>query len=536
MSLRNRFVLVLVAVTLAVLLGCGSGAHNPVPPPSGGFSDTDFNGTYTFSVSGQDANGIFAMAGSLVACGCSAGTISSGTVGLEDITGAAPGSTIGSNSTYSISTDGRGSARLMITTTAGALEVDLDFVLTSSSHGLIIRYDDNGTGSGTIDLQPNAVSLAATTYSFMLTGSDLSNAPLATAGAFTLNSSGGITAGVEDFNYKAVPSIALALAGSIGAGSGTTPGSASFTTAFSATPFTFDVYAIDATHLKLVETDGQAVLVGDVFTQAGTASIPTGNLVFTMSGLDTNGNVIAMGGLMSSDGSVISNGSEDVNDAGTVDGGTSPATPYSFSGTFGAVAGGRFPVTLTGFSGGTNFAAYPSSGGLLMLEIDSGLNAGVASGVALAQAANPSVSASAGYGLNLTGEDVVNLVELDEIAEFQTTSSSFTSGLLDENDGSPSNAQNFGGSYTVGSNGSGSATNLSSGLASMFFYVADSSTVLFISTDPSEAALGSFQIQTTPQAARASPAAQPRPLPMLRVMPHGRLASRRDKTGAGFAK
>lgn len=534
MSSRNRSVLILAAATLAVLAGCSSSAHSPVPPPSGGFGNTDFNGTYTFAVSGTDANGLFTMAGSLVACGCTAGMISSGTVDLNDPVGPAPASTIGSNSTYQISKDGRGFARLMITTTASvAVEVDLDFVLTSNSHGLIIRYDGNGTGSGTMDLQPSPVTLASTNYAFLLSGGNAGNTPITTAGSFTLNSAGAITAGVEDFNIGGAASN-FTVTGSVSVGSGTAPGSATLTTSLNPAPLTFDVYAIDATHLKLIETDTQAILVGDVFTQPS-ASIPSENLVFTMSDLDASGNLVAIGGLMSSDGvSKITTGSEDVNDAGTVDGGTT--TPYSFNGTFASTGSGRFLVTLTGFVGGTNFAAYPSSGGLLILEVDAGLNPGITSGIALTQAASPTVSASQGYGLNLTGEDVVNAVELDEIAEFQTTSNAFTNGLLDENDNGPGNPQNFGGSYSVNSNGSGSATNLSSGLQSMFFYVADSSTVLFISTDPNQAALGSFQLQTTPQAAIASPATQPRSLPMLRSIPHARSAPRRNKTGAGITK
>src|SRR5580700_1796110 len=156
MSLRNRLVLSVVLSTLALLVGCGSSTNNPVAPPSGAFSNTDFSGTYTFSVSGSDVNGTFQMAGSLTACGCTAGTISGGTVDFDDVTLVAPASTIGSNSTYAITPDGRGEAKLFITNTAASLTttIKVDFVLTSSSHGLIIRYDGGGTGSGTIDLQP----------------------------------------------------------------------------------------------------------------------------------------------------------------------------------------------------------------------------------------------------------------------------------------------------------------------------------------------------------------------------------------------
>src|SRR5208282_6111204 len=118
--------------------GCGSSGNSVTPPPSGAFSNTNFNGTYTFSISGSDLNGTLTMAGSLVACGCTQGTISAGYVDFDDPTGFAPAATIGSNSLYEISKDGRGVAKLFIT--SGGVEfpeIDVDFVLTSSSHGLI---------------------------------------------------------------------------------------------------------------------------------------------------------------------------------------------------------------------------------------------------------------------------------------------------------------------------------------------------------------------------------------------------------------
>ena len=192
MSLSNRTILPVVFSALAFLAGCGGGSSVPipVPPPSGSFSNSDLNGTYTFSVAGANSVGVFAMAGTFVACGCSGGTIASGTVDLNDPTGPAALSTIGSNSTYQITPDGRGLARLFITMTGNVTqEIDLDFVLASSSHGLVIRYDGNGTGSGSIDLQTAAVAqstLTATPYAFSLSGADNSNFPLSAVGALSI--------------------------------------------------------------------------------------------------------------------------------------------------------------------------------------------------------------------------------------------------------------------------------------------------------------------------------------------------------------
>jgi hypothetical protein len=271
---------------------------------------------------------------------------------------------------------------------------------------------------------------------------------------------------------------------------------------------------VDSTHLKFIETDGLKITVGDAFTQPN-GSIPAGNLVFSMLGPDPGGNPFAAAGLMTSDGTgVISNGSEDLNDNGQIDFGNNPITPQSFSGTFQATGGGRFQITFSTFAGGTTFAAYPSSGGLLMQEIDSGVGSGVTSGVALAQTSGAAIATSQGYGLNLTGVDLSNFVEVDEIAEFQTTSSSMT-GLLDANDGGILTTNNLNASYSVGSDGVGSAS-LNAGFQGMFFYPADNSTALFLSTDPFVVGLGVFESQSTPV---QSALERPRALAMIRSIP-----------------
>jgi len=543
MSLPNRLVLPIILSSLAVLAGCGSGTKNPTAPPAGAFGNTNFNGTYTFSVLGFDANSSeFAMAGSLTACGCAAGTIAGGSVDVVDNTGTDSAAALGSNSTYSITSDGRGFARLFITPTGGtAFEIDVDFVLTSSSHGLITRYDGSGTGSGTIDLQTAVAQsgLASVPFAFSLSGTDLAGEPLAQVGAFTLDSSGNISAsganaGVADttlYNistFTATPYADSPLTGVLQVGSGTTPGTAALKTSFSPlAPLTFDVYAVDSTHLKLIENDGLEILVGDVFTQPS-ASIPSGNMVFSMAGPDPGGNPFAAAGLMASDGSSqITSGSEDLNDDGVVDFGSNPVAPQGFSGTFSATGGGRFLVTLSTFAGGTTFAAYPSSGGLLMQEIDSGAGSGVTSGVALAQTSGASIAASQGYGLDLTGVDLSNLnpVEFDEIAEFQATSSGL-SGLLDANDGGGLGTSNLSGTYAVGTDGVGSAK-LTNGFQGMFFYPADSSTALLLSTDPFVVGTGTFEVQTTPSQAAAME--RPRALSVFRPVPHPGSASRANK-------
>lgn len=77
------------------------------------------------------------------------GGITIGTLDINDPgnTGMNLGQTV--NGTYVITSDGRGAGT--IKTPTGSLGID--FVLMSSSHGLITRFDGNGTGIGTLDLQ-----------------------------------------------------------------------------------------------------------------------------------------------------------------------------------------------------------------------------------------------------------------------------------------------------------------------------------------------------------------------------------------------
>ena len=538
MSLRYRIFLLFSLSTLAILSACGGGGSKPIiptPPPTGGFSNTNLNGTYTFSVSGANGNGLFAMAGSFVACGCSAGTISAGTIDVVDpVNGSLAAVPLQPNSNYQITADGRGTAALLFSTGSISNEIDLDFVLTSSAHGLVIRYDQNGTGSGTIDLQDPTVSqsqLATQYYAFSLSGGDFNNNSLASIGEFALDSTGTIISntGYADFNKNAVFYSQTGLSGTLFLGSGTAPGLATLSApTFSASALQFDVYAVDSTHLKLIEIDNQFIQVGDALI-APTNAFPSGNLVFTMAGPDSTGNLMAMGGFMAVDTSTgtITNGVEDVNDNGIVDGGTSPATAYSFTGTIleSPANSGRWVVNLTNFVGGNSFIAYPYQGGLVLLESDAG---GVTGGSALEQQTGATDLANQGYGLNISGADItaVPATEADEIVEFKANAGNLT-GTVDINDGTSLSTQALTGTYSAstlgGFTGAGTGT-LTAGFGGMFYYVVDSGTALFISTDSTYPALGSMSAQSTPSSKAAVSTQAHRLIPMPHLVPHKKSA------------
>jgi hypothetical protein len=508
MSLRNRLVVSVSICSLVVLAACGNNGFNTAtPPPTGSFSNSDLNGTYVFSVTGSDVNFAFlTMVGTLTANG--SGGITGGTVDINDPLFSAPVTALPiTGGTYRITPDGRGQATLSAATPFGS-SITVVFVLASSAHGLIIEFDGNGTGSGTLDMQSTVTQgQIAGSYAFNFTGISSFNTStgaepvLATAGAFTLDGNGNVTTGIQDFNNNgdSVGETALGLAGTVNLS--TVPGTATLTAAsgaFCVAGCHFDVYPVDATHLKFIGTDAFPILTGDVFTQ--TSSIPATN-VFTMAGLDfasQGAPFTAAGLIVTNSGGLVTSGAEDINDAGTA------LQLTTLSGSYTTVSGGRSVLTLNqflngnaGLAGNYSFAAYPSSGGMQLLEID---NAGVTSGVAYPQTST-TLASTQGYGLNLTGINGGNGVsgsfEEDDIAEFTNTNGAL-SGLLDTNDqGTLTPNQKFGATYAADTTivSRGTVTPTTNGFT-LVTYVVDSSTTVFVEVDPSQLGLGSFALQT----------------------------------------
>jgi hypothetical protein len=485
-------VLMALAAISGIFLAASCGSSSIINRGNSvGFNNSNLSGTYVFSTEGVDSSGGFiTIAGALTANG--SGTISGGNmdvvgVDVSPLSQALTGS-------YSVGTDGRGQAKI----SAGSIgNITFDFVLTSSSHGLITEFDGNGTGSGTLDLQTTPItslSQLAGSYAFGLAGIDSNSDPLATAGSFTLNTNGTSTAGVEDFTVPGINYLAETLTASTTLGSGTAPGSIILSTSFGV--LTFDFYPIDATHLKFIETDYSEILLGDVFSQSG-ATIPTGQAVFTMSGGTNTSGPVAIGGVFISDASGdMTGGLEDVNSGGTV----SPSqVSFTGSAASGGSVGGRVLVNLTGFIPATQLAIYPSTGGLIMLETDI---SNVMLGTAYAQTGT-TLAGSQNYGFNLSAINLGNgsgAFEEDDIAQFLTATTSFT-GIVDINDeGSLSYDQKFAGTYsTPDSTGRGTATTTANGngYVSFDYYMVNSSTALLVETDQSQVGVGSFALQNS---------------------------------------
>lgn len=522
-GVRAAIVISFLLATTATLQGCGSSDaapdNPPAAPPSGAFSNASLNGAYVVSFSGTDISGgnesFFALAGTLTANG--SGAFTAGTLDLID---PALGSTLGTSytlghlaasGTYAITADGRGSGSISITINGTPIQMGMDFALASPAHGLISRFDSSGSGSGTLDEAPGVSQAAlAGSYAFSLGGLDatLGNY-LNSVGAVTLDDNGNVTSGVQDFsdNGDATNLQDLPVQGSLAVG---TPGSAQLTTsAASFGTLHFDAWIIDATHIKLIETDSTAYLAGDAFVSTGATAFPTGPLVFSLSGEDTAQAPFFAAGLLTSDGSShITGGLEDVNDEGVV------AQSPSVTGTF-TSNGPRTTLTLNGIyngylagdspaTGNYTFAAYPYTGGIALLEIDNGAGTslGDCGGNGFVQTAT-SLSSTQGYVLNLSGGNVGG--EVDMIAEL-TPSGVDPSGIYDANNLGLSifDASLGASAYTASPNGTGTiqfpdlqtTDNSYIGALDLTYFVIDGSSAVFLETDSDQAATGTLLLQT----------------------------------------
>ena len=502
----TRFlVLIAISGSFLFLTDCGNNTIRATQPPSGSFGDVNLSGTYVFSVAGSDISGNFvAIAGSFVADG--KGGISNGIIEVNNSGRGALLSQSVTEGSYSVGVDGRpfGTAGLL-KLRSSSLAYSFDYVLSSSTQGLITEFDSNGSGSGTLDLQSDVTqgSLAGQSFAFNLTGtlglgsgfcgSNTTIAtvePLSTVGAFSLDTNGNITSGLQDFNYNCVSDNTTNLQITSGEVSlASSPGTATIVSAV--ITLHFDVFPVDATHLKFIETDPLPIMVGDAFLQS--PSIPTGNNVFALAGFDlVKGGPFTSAGIFDADGSgnIRPDSVEDINDAGQAS-----TIKGTITGTYTALVAGRAILSLTGFDNGGQvcsnclFVAYPSTGGLQLLEID---DKGMTNGVAYSQTVT-SIASSLSFGMNLSGSNSSGAE--DDIAEFIINNGALN-GLIDFNDqGLTSFGHRFSATYAADAGVPGRGTVTSNSL-NLVTYVVDSSSVAFVEMDQDQVGIGVLNSQT----------------------------------------
>jgi hypothetical protein len=272
---------VAVVFMASLAAACGGGSNVVPPPPMGGFSAASLNGTYAFSMTGEDANGfpIFRI-GSFQADGN--GNI---TAAIEDVNDAGSVSafqfTPAPTSVYTVDANGKGTLTL-VHPDPNVAGVNDTFVftitLTSTGGGFMIETDGSSTMSGSFKLQSITTNFAQS-YAFDVSGLDLNiGSSESIVGNFTTNGSR-IAGGSLDDNDDATPSGQVAI----------TPGTIAFDAATGAQfgrgsltlnativgqifNLTFEFYVIDGSHIQLIETDALKATVGVATAQS---SVPT---------------------------------------------------------------------------------------------------------------------------------------------------------------------------------------------------------------------------------------------------------------------
>jgi len=193
MTIRRTFSSLLLAVFALLVFSVGCGGSHKGATPVGNFSIASLSGTYAFVFSGTDANGPFAVAGTLVADG--GGNISGGALDVNERP--TPATNANLTGTYTVAADGRGTATL----NSAAGNFTISFAVVSTSRALVTRFEKSANGSGTMDkMNSSAFSTAALagTLVFNLHGVDSAKNPLATVGSITVDASGNVTSGVQD--------------------------------------------------------------------------------------------------------------------------------------------------------------------------------------------------------------------------------------------------------------------------------------------------------------------------------------------------
>lgn len=485
----HRVVLaVLSSFAVFFLAGCGGNGVSTTNPQNNGFTNSSLSGTYVFAVSGTNAGGFFSIAGTLQANG--SGSITGGTGDINSPgTLASPLLNVGLTGNYAVRSDGRTVANITTVGLSTNLAFTIDFVLLNNTTGLAIRFDGNGTASGSIDMQTSqTLSSLAGTMAFSVSGVDGAGNPEGTAGNVTFDSSGNIAGGLLDDNDAGgVTSVSISPTSAAISSPSNGRGTATITT--TATTSHFIYYVIDANHLKLIESDFSPILAGDAFRQS--SNTVSGSFAYTLAGATANGHgAFVAGGIMNTDGAgnILSTSVEDIDDGGAV----TPASGATLTGTY-TVANGRGTITLDTSSETLHAVFYPSTNGLLMLDIDTTV---VASGTGVPQSGGPfsNTSISGAFGLNMTGVTGLNTAspnEFDAIAQLTPNNGSFSGAMDFNNFGALNNSLTLTGNYSLSANGRGTGTFQNSlGTFDIIFYAASGSKVLFIENDAATVSAG----------------------------------------------
>jgi hypothetical protein len=440
------------------------------------FSNATLSGQYAFQLEGVDTSGDFFVAGSFYADGN--GNLTNGVEDLNHFTGIFPN--LPFTGFYSVEPDGRGSAT--ITSSQGTS--DFCFVLLSNDGAVLIEFDTFAVGVGLIVKQDsNAFSNSALggDFAFSLSGLGFSRYWGSSAGRFTMDGMGGISAGVEDSNdsgsiYTNVPFTGIYNVGLNGRGTATL--------VEPSVTLQFSFYVISANQILIVSLDYLPAMIGSAERQQGapfTNASLWGDYVFACEGASTSGSIASVGRFTANGLGGITSGVLDENDAGLA------SENVAFTGTYNISSNGRGTATLTSALGTYNFAFYMVSSGMAIFEqVDS---FAVSDGTVIIQLGGPFTTASiSGNFWFALGEYGVGAI----LGQLVADGFGNLSGTEDVNDyGTLWPDVSMSGTYAVSSNGRGVATvTTPSGSSQLRFYIGPGSVLLIVGVDSTEVLSG----------------------------------------------
>lgn len=263
------------------------------------FSNASLTGDYVFLVNVGDSDPTqpalpgFAFAGGTFHADGN-GNLSAGVEDQNSKT-LGPLTNIAFTGTYSISSDGRGSATIATSTASTPFK----FVLTSSDRGQLIEFDTLEAASGFV-LRQDATAIANVTgpYVFSLFGDD-AGGPIGIIGRLVSDGAGNLT-GSEIVNDNGATSGSLALTGTYTVGAGGR-GLATVTSAASVTQH-FVFYIVNANTVQFVGIDNATLprTAGTAFLQTGTG--PLAASAFFIRGTFVSGGLFAAAGRFDTNG------------------------------------------------------------------------------------------------------------------------------------------------------------------------------------------------------------------------------------------
>jgi hypothetical protein len=447
--MKRLFSLSMILAALWAAACGGGGTSIAPPPPNNGFSNSNLQGQYAFSMSGSDAStGVvepFGRIGSFTADGN--GNI---TGGVEDVNlnfvGNGSPRFVFTGGTYSINSDGRGSLSLVNSTGTTTFSISL----TSPTSGYIVDLPTDGlsTASGTFAKQ-NAASFTAAgitgAYAFDLSGEDGTGNPESFLGQITSSGNGTFPSGLLDDNDAGQVNGGNGGGAPISGTYGIDGANSGDLSTFGRGVFTIAgvvsgvFYIVGPNQVKLMETSSGGTLSGDALLQTSppttTAGI-SGGFVYVMGGAGVGGPLTRGGKFATSGGNLtLSSVLVDNNNAGTIVN-LNTATTGSYTIDPNGTGRGTLTFKINGQANSFTYVFYLISATQGFVQDQSiGI---VADGSLLAQGSgsisNSSLAGS--YAINWSGVTSVNggFTGEEDLIGATTLSSGSVSGTIDLNE------------------------------------------------------------------------------------------------------